>query len=506
MRKVFSLIIALIMAVTIIYVPTATTTYAEENINDNINSEEMTNGEGLDNDIVLIDISEAEVTFKYFSYDYYGTARKPVPTVTHNGVTLIKDADYTIEYENNIYPGRATAIIKGINNYTSEKRVDFSIARIKQLAVKERKNKSLMVSWAKKPNVSGYELQKYNEGSGTWETIAVIEDENKNEYLVEGLSVAHDYRFMARSFVKDSEGNIHYSEWSNELSTTTQPSQGKITKLATNVKMELKITWAERTCDGYQIYMSKNKKFPSPIKRTISSQETLTNSIKAPKNNTTYYVKIRAYKIFEGKKVYGLWSPIKKIKTDGTGWAKFSGRKYYYKNGKPLKGTQRINGNPYFFGKNTGVLLGSSTKMYNKTKKAKSDTKYLIGVCRKDNRVCIYEKSKGEWVVKYYWKCSTGEPTDYSTISCTPSGSFKVPRIGTHKKYFGDRNGYRCWYTTKIYKGYLFHSVLYQPRSSTKIQDGRLGYNISHGCIRLKKDNAYWMYKNIKAGTRVIIL
>jgi len=503
MRKVFSLVIAFILAATIIYIPVAPT-YAEDT--KGISAMENTDSDGTVGDVLLADISEADVEFKYFSYDYYGTARKPDPIVTYNGIKLINGTDYIVEYDNNIYPGRATAIIKGINGYTSEKIVEFSIARIKTITVKERKNRSLKLTWAKKPNVSGYELQQYNDASGTWESIAVIEGNDKNEYTVEGLSVSHEYNFIARSFVKDSEGNIHYSEWSNELSTTTQPSQGKITKLTTNIKMEVKITWAERTCDGYQIYMSKNKAFPSPIKRTISSSETLTKTIKAPKNNSYYYVKMRAYKIHDGKKIYGLWSPVKKIKTDGTGWAKFDGRKYYYKNGKPLKGKQRINGNPYFFGKNTGVLLGSSVTMYGKTKKATSGTKYLIGVCRRDNRVCIYEKSKGEWVVKYYWKCTTGKPTDYSNISCTPSGTFKVPKVGTHRKYFGDRSGFRCWYTTKIFKGYMFHSVLYNPYGSSKIQDGRLGYNISHGCIRLKKDNAYWMYKNIKAGTKVIIL
>ena len=267
-----------------------------------------------------------------------------------------------------------------------------------------------------------------------------------------------------------------------------------------------KLKWKKENGTGYQIYVSRNSKFSDPSKYTVKSSSTLSKTIQAKKHNIYYYVKVRAYKTINGKKVYGSWSNVKKIKTDGTGWGTFNSRKYYYKAGVPLKGTQKINGNQYYFGKNTGVLLGTSAKMYEKTKNLKSGTPYLISVDRIKNRVCVYHKSKGEWVVKYYWKCSTGAPSDYSKISCTPSGTFSVTKKNTHSKYFGDKSGYRCWYTTRIWKGYMFHSVLYQPYSGTRIQDGRLGYNISHGCIRMKKDHAYWLYKNIDPGTKVVIL
>lgn len=456
-------------------------------------------------DIMPADISTAEVDFGYFSYNYYGSTRTPDPTVTFDGIRLNKGTDYTVNYENNVYPGTATTVIKGIGNYGAEVRADFYIARIKALTVKTRSNSYLKVSWKKNPNVSGYELCKYNSSNDTWEKIAKIESNNTTEYKIDNLSASREYQFKIRTFFEDSEKNIHYGEWSNVLTTITKPSQGKVTELTTDVKMRLNITWAKRTCDGYQIYASKDKSFKNPMKATVNSSSTLTKAMQAKKDNTYYYVKVRPYKIYDGKKIYGSWSSVKKIKTDGTGWLKDNNRKYYYKDGELLKGTQKINGNQYYFGKNTGVLLGSSAKMYNKTKKATSDTKYLIAVSRAQNRVCVYQKSKKEWVVKYYWKCSTGEPR-YSSISCTPSGSFEVPDKRTHQKYFGDKSGYRCWYTTRIHKSYLFHSILYQPYSSTRIQDGRLGYNISHGCIRLKKDNAYWLYKNIDAGTRVIIL
>ena len=37
-------------------------------------------------------------------------------------------------------------------------------------------------------------------------------------------------------------------------------------------------------------------------------------TFKALKKNKTYYVKVRAYKNVDGKRVYGKWSDVKRVK------------------------------------------------------------------------------------------------------------------------------------------------------------------------------------------------
>ena len=39
----------------------------------------------------------------------------------------------------------------------------------------------------------------------------------------------------------------------------------------------------------------------------------------------------------------------------------------------------------------------------------------------------------------------------------------------------------------------------------SKIIDGRLGINASHGCVRLSIENAKWIYDTIPSGTKVIV-
>lgn len=133
--------------------------------------------------------------------------------------------------------------------------------------------------------------------------------------------------------------------------------------------------------------------------------------------------------------------------------------------------------------------------MASRTKSMSSKTKYLIAVNTSANRVEIFQGKKNNWKPVKYFKCTSG-----AKGSPTVKGAFTVKSKGLA---FG--SGYTCWYWTQFYGNYLFHTVLYQPGSKTKIQDGRLGINASHGCVRLSMSDAKWIYNNIPKGTKVFV-
>ena len=60
---------------------------------------------------------------------YTGKARKPLPTVVFNGVTLKRRTDYTLTYKNNSEAGTATIIITGKGNFTGTTSAKFRIVR-----------------------------------------------------------------------------------------------------------------------------------------------------------------------------------------------------------------------------------------------------------------------------------------------------------------------------------------------------------------------------------------
>lgn len=90
--------------------------------------------------------------------------------------------------------------------------------------------------------------------------------------------------------------------------------------------------------------------------------------------------------------------------------------------------------------------------------------------------------------------CADGAPS-----TPTVEGVFNVGSRG----YYFDSGASRCFWWTQFKGNYLFHSVLYNKNGT--LQDGRVGIALSHGCVRLKIENAKWIYDNIPSGTTVVV-
>ena len=125
-----------------------------------------------------------------------------------------------------------------------------------------------------------------------------------------------------------------------------------------------------------------------------------------------------------------------------------------------------------------------------------SATPWLAMVDTSANRVGIYQGSQGHWNQVRFMTCSAG-----SRYTPTVKGQFTVGNKGYS---FGENKGYSCYYWTQFYDGYLFHSILYNPGTRV-VQDGRLGQNLSHGCVRLSIDDAYWVQQTLPRGSKVVV-
>lgn len=123
-----------------------------------------------------------------------------------------------------------------------------------------------------------------------------------------------------------------------------------------------------------------------------------------------------------------------------------------------------------------------------------SPTNYIIMVNRGAHTVGIYQGGRGFWSNVKHWQCGNGAPG-----TPTVTGVFHVGSKG----YYFNSGDFRCFWYTQFYGDYLFHSVLCWPNGA--VADGRLGMGVSHGCVRLAKENAKWIYDNIPAGTTVVV-
>ena len=91
-----------------------------------------------------------------------------------------------------------------------------------------------------------------------------------------------------------------------------KPAKAKISKAKNNKKKKISLKFKKVAgAKVYEIMYSEVKNFDGYwTKNTTKTKFTL----KKLDKNTKYYIKIRAYKLFNGAKLYGPWSKVKKVK------------------------------------------------------------------------------------------------------------------------------------------------------------------------------------------------
>jgi lipoprotein-anchoring transpeptidase ErfK/SrfK len=191
-----------------------------------------------------------------------------------------------------------------------------------------------------------------------------------------------------------------------------------------------------------------------------------------------------------------------------TGWKTIGGARYYFYEketkkhslGEMAKDTT-IDGKK--IGKDgkmivtTPPMSEAEKAMISKAQGYSSPTGYLVLANTSTHRVGVYKGSYGKWQKVKYYTVATGAPN-----MPTREGVFYR---GIKLLYFNSGSD-RCWYATQYSGNYLFHSVLYTQNSSpTTITDGRLDCGVSHGCIRMRLEEAKWIYDNIPANTKIVV-
>lgn len=151
----------------------------------------------------------------------------------------------------------------------------------------------------------------------------------------------------------------------------------------------------------------------------------------------------------------------------------------------------------------TGVADEATQRaLFSATAIAKN-TKYKLVVSIADQRVYVYGlNSFGEYELDQTFICSTGlgdsTPTGIYTTSTEPLNRWQ---------YF---QKFKCWaqYSFRITGDIWFHSVLYSAPNTRSLRHGSvsaLGRKASHGCVRLRVEDAKWIYENCDDGTIVVV-
>ena len=78
----------------------------------------------------------------------------------------------------------------------------------------------------------------------------------------------------------------------------------------------IKVTWKKAAvASGYQVVIATDSGFKKNVEKyTVKKGSTVSKKVEDLKAGKTYYVKVRAYKTVNGKKLYGAYSKAKKVK------------------------------------------------------------------------------------------------------------------------------------------------------------------------------------------------
>ncbi len=328
------------------------------------------------------------------------------------------------------------------------------------------------ITWSAVTGAKGYGIYRRTE-SGKWKLIGTTTSTSYTDKTTLKNNTVYYYTVRAYRGSKTTALNNKYSaKYWGKYNTTglkslylSTPTLSSATPSSKNVK----VTWSKVSgATGYAVYRKKGSDGTwKLIGTTTSTTYTDTSTLK---NHNTYYYTVRAYK--------GKTATSDANKYKATKWGGYD-----------------TTGVKVDVVKNSDGTLVVDTAMYNKAQSYSSTTNWLILTNCTTNRVGIFYGSKGSWDLRYYFTCSCGKSS-----TPTKKGVFTVGIKG--KCFSGDT--YTCWYYTQFSGNYLFHSVLYKKGSITTITDGRLGQNLSHGCVRLSITNAKWIYDNIPTGTKVV--
>ena len=101
-----------------------------------------------------------------------------------------------------------------------------------------------------------------------------------------------------------------------DVTVISKPKSASIKKVK-GAKKAILVTWKKVSgVNGYEIQVATDKKFKKNKKTvTIKKQKTTKTTIKKLKAKKKYYVRVRTYKMVNGKKVYSSWSKAKSVKT-----------------------------------------------------------------------------------------------------------------------------------------------------------------------------------------------
>ena len=226
---------------------------------------------------------------------------------TVNGTTT-----YATQYSNEVNFTTKSSTSSDDNTSTTVNRAtNLKVGTVTETTVK--------LTWTKSSNATGYQVY-IKEKNGTYENLGSVTNAN---VTISGLEAGKTYYVKVRAYRTVNGTTTYATQYSNEVNFTTKGTSsdtdtalGTVTnlKVGTVTETTAKLTWNKVTnATGYEVYIRTATGSYEKIGNTTNTNVTILGLTEG----TTYYVKIRAFRIVNGTTTYAKnYSSEVKVVTD----------------------------------------------------------------------------------------------------------------------------------------------------------------------------------------------
>ena len=177
--------------------------------------------------------------------------------------------------------------------------------KVTGLKLTRRTCDSMSVKWLSVSGASKYHVLIHNVTKET----KFSKNVSGEKAVINGLTAGNKYRIRVKAYV-----NGKYRAYSKALTAKAVPMRGVVKSLTSTKKGKIYASWKKRPkASGYQLKYARDKKFKNTVATKAFNSSKLSYTGKGFTTGVTYYVKVRAYTVINGKKYYGKWSKIKSI-------------------------------------------------------------------------------------------------------------------------------------------------------------------------------------------------
>lgn len=213
------------------------------------------------------------------------------------------------------YKARAYKVVNGKTIYSSYSKVVSAKAALKAplgVNAESKTYNSIKITWDKVAGASGYEIYRATSLDGKYSSIKRITSPYTTSYTNTGLKTGKTYYYKVKAY-KVVNGNRVYSKIADRVYATPRLNTPVIkVKAGTN---KATVSWNKVSgAYGYKVYRATSENGTYYLKKTVNSSSSLSYTNTGLTKGKTYYYKVRAYRVVDGKNVYSSYSTVKSVK------------------------------------------------------------------------------------------------------------------------------------------------------------------------------------------------